>query len=236
MSLGTRIGYAMTMVVSLGVAWYLLHRNQRSLGLTSQERIALGLAAFIGSMIGAKLPFVAEGGWNGIWSGQVWLMDGKTILGGIFGGYLAIEVTKFAMGIRTRTGDSFAIPVALAVAIGRVACFLGGCCFGGITTLPWGCTFPLANDPPGVLRHPTQLYEVFFHTMAVIALCVAKHRHWMVGNQLKGYLMAYLVYRFVSEWIRPESPWILGLTTYQIASVLLFSALACLWIVQSKTE
>ena len=221
--------YAIVMLVSLALAWWLMQRKQRSLSLSSRERALLGFAAFIGAMLGAKLPFIGQLGWDGILSGATWFVDGKTILGGIFGGYLAVEVAKVSLGIRVGTGDAFAVPIAIAVLIGRIGCFWAGCCFGQVTHLPWGISFPLAADRPGVLRHPTQIYEVIFHAFAIVALLLAERHDWCRGQRLKAYLLAYLGYRFVSEWIRPETRVLWELTIYQIACVLLSLILVALW-------
>jgi prolipoprotein diacylglyceryltransferase len=156
-------------------------------------------------------------------------MDGKTILGGIFGGYLAVEIAKSRLGIKVGTGDAFAIPIAIAVMIGRVGCFWAGCCYGTITELPWGVAFPNAGDANGVLRHPTQLYEGLFHGVAILLLVLGERRAWIPGQRLKAYLLAYLAYRFLTEWIRPETHWWLGLTVYQLACIGLSLILVGLW-------
>ncbi len=168
-------------------------------------------------------------GLEGIFSGSVWFADGKTILGGIFGGYLSIEIMKWYQGIRVSTGDSFAIPVALAVGMGRIGCFIGGCCFGTETKLPWGMHFPLSGDSETVLRHPVQLYEATFHFAALLCLWFGQRQNMFPGNRLKAYLLAYLQFRFVTEWIRPPSTSFLGLTSYQIACILLSLLLIALW-------
>jgi phosphatidylglycerol---prolipoprotein diacylglyceryl transferase len=205
MSPSARIVYAVILMSAVLIAWGVLQRRQRSLSLTRPERWTVGIAAFLGASIGSKLPFLAEQGWDGFRSGTVWFADGKTILGGIVGGYFAVEVAKWAFGIRTRTGDTFAVPIAIAVCVGRLGCFIGGCCFGTATNLPWGVDFGIANDPPGTLRHPTQIYEMAFHGTAAIWLLWADRKRWFVGNQLKIYLLAYFAYRFLSECLRPES-------------------------------
>ena len=225
-----RIAYACVLLVSIIAASRLLQRRQKQLKLTRTERWLIGSSAFAGAMIGAKVPFLAERGWDAFYSGAVWFADGKTILGGIVGGYAAVELAKWIAQIKTRTGDSFALPVAVAVAIGRVGCFVAGCCYGVETTLPWGVAFPLAQDEVGVLRHPTQLYEVLFHSMAAIALWQMDRHHWFVGNQLKVYLIAYFSFRFLTEWLRPESPLLLNLTVYQLASAGLIALLVLLWL------
>jgi len=234
MSLPIRWIYMVVLLAAVSIAWWITRQNQKRILLSSIERWLIGGAAFVGSMIGAKVPFLMEQGIEAFYKGTVWFADGKTILGGIFGGYLAVELVKWLADIRIRTGDSFALPVAIAVAVGRVGCFLAGCCFGCETSLPWGVAFPTAHDPPGVLRHPTQLYEVAFHGFAAVALVWIAHKKWFVYHQLKLYLIAYLIFRFFSEWLRPESKVLLNLTSYQIASVILIAVLVTLWISTSR--
>ncbi len=226
----SRILYSTVMLLAVMVAWVLMQRRQTASKLGNHERGIVSVTAFIGAMLGAKLPFLFELGWEGLLQGTIWFADGKTILGGIFGGYLAVELAKYRFGIRTLTGDAFAIPVAVAVILGRVGCFVAGCCYGAPTTLPWGMFFARAGDAPGLLRHPTQLYEVLFHLVGVLLLWVAEQHRWLVGNRLKAYLISYLIYRFFSEWIRPEAKVFLAMTAYQWASLLLILVLVGLWV------
>jgi prolipoprotein diacylglyceryltransferase len=216
MSLPIRWIYMVVLLAAVSIAWWMTRQNQKRILLSSIERWLIGGAAFVGSMIGAKVPFLMEQGIEAFYKGTVWFADGKTILGGIFGGYLAVELVKWLADIRIRTGDSFALPVAIAVAVGRVGCFLAGCCFGCETSLPWGVAFPTA------------------HGFAAVALVWIAHKKWFVYHQLKLYLIAYLIYRFFSEWLRPESKVLLNLTSYQIASVILIAVLVTLWISTSR--
>jgi phosphatidylglycerol:prolipoprotein diacylglycerol transferase len=163
--LDARVGYVLTMAAALAACSLLLRRSQRSLPLTGSEKVGIGLGAFCGAMIGAKLPFMLAD-WQGMLSGAAWLAHGKTIMCGIVGGYLGVELAKWALGVRVKTGDTFAAPVAVAVAIGRLACFQAGCCYGTPTELPWGVVFPTALDDATLPRHPTQLYEAIFHARA----------------------------------------------------------------------
>ena len=230
MPISWRVAYAVVMIVSVVASIRLMQSRQRRLDLTRSQRLLIGVAAFVGSMVGAKTPFLGDRGWGAFYDGTVWFADGKTILGGIVGGYAAVEIAKWIGNIRTRTGDAFALPVAVAVAIGRIGCFVAGCCYGRVTTLPWGVGFPLAQDDFGVLRHPTQLYELAFHSVAAATLLVMDRKRWLVGNQLKAYLIAYMIYRFLSEWLRPESTVLLNLTVYQLVSVLIAAILMLLWV------
>lgn len=232
MSGWTRIAYACTLLVAVILAFAISQNRQASLKLSLKERWTLALSAFVGATFGSKMPFLLDDGWEALFRGTIWFADGKTILGGIFGGYFAVELAKYIFSIRVRTGDSFAIPVASAVCVGRIGCFIAGCCYGKTTTLPWGVDFHLAIDPQGTLRHPTQLYEFLFHAIAIVALVICNQRKWLLGNQLKAYLIAYLIFRFITEWIRPEPTYLLELTNYQIAAILFTAILIALWIWQ----
>jgi phosphatidylglycerol:prolipoprotein diacylglycerol transferase len=212
------------MVMALVVGGILVRRSQRTLGLTSREKFGIALGLFCGAMIGAKLPF-ALADWEGFVSGRAWFENGKTIVFGLVGGYLGVELAKAFLGVKVKTGDSYAVPVAVAVGIGRLSCFCAGCCYGRPTALPWGVDF---GD--GVFRHPTQLYETIFHLTAAACLVVIGRKGWFPGQRIKLYLIAYLVYRFLSETIRPEPRLALGLTGYQWACLVLIPAVMLLWV------
>jgi phosphatidylglycerol---prolipoprotein diacylglyceryl transferase len=220
------IRYALVMLAAVTVMSVLLRRSQRSLPLAGWQKLGIGIGGFCGAMIGAKLPF-ALSDWAGLLSGAAWLADGKTILCGIIGGYLGVELAKWTLDVRVKTGDTFAVPVAVGVAMGRLACFVGGCCYGTPTDLPWGICF--ARAPDGVPRHPTQLYEAAFHlTMAGLLLAFQRQGRFP-GQLIKLYILAYLGYRFVTEWIRPEPQIWMGFTGYQWAALGLTPLFVGLW-------
>src|SRR5688572_7334677 len=109
----------------------------------------------------------------------------KTVLGGL----LAVTIVALAARrlnlIDQRSTNSLAIALPVGFAIGRVGCFLAGCCFGSATTLPWGVRYSPGTEPfaqqqaLGLIDgnalstlpvHPTQLYEA---AGALLILCIA---------------------------------------------------------------
>lgn len=197
--------------------------TQRPLPLSPLQRVGIGLGAFCGGMLGAKLPFVLLD-WDGFLSGAAWLDNGKTLVMGLVGGYFGVEVAKWALHITVRTGDSFAVPVAIAIGIGRLACFSAGCCRGTVTDVAWAVDF---GD--GDLRHPTQIYEFCFHLACAAVLAQLQARGIFRGQLIKLYIIAYLVYRFATEFIRPEPIVWLDLTIYQWAAIVFVPAFGFLW-------
>lgn len=194
--------------------------------LRFHQRLAIGLGAFIGAMIGAKSPFLFED-YGRLMSGAAWFADGKTIMFGLVGGYAGVEIAKGILQIRVKTGDRFAVPVAVAVGIGRLGCLHAGCCFGTPTALPWAMRFPVAGDD--LPRHPTQIYESLFHLGAAAVLFVLLRKGLLRGQLIKLYIMIYMSYRFVTEWIRPEPDLWLGLTFYQWSTVTFVPLFGLLW-------
>jgi len=220
------VRYATVMLAALLVMSILLSRWQARLPLAWWQKLAIGVGGFCGAMIGAKLPFVLAD-WSGLVSGAVWFSNGKTIICGIVGGYFGVELAKWALDLSVKTGDTFAVPVAVAVAIGRLGCFVGGCCYGTPTRLPWGLRFARAGDL--LARHPTQLYEATFHLMMAAVLFTFQQRGQFRGQLIKLYILSYLAYRFLTEFIRPEPQFFLGLTGYQWAAVALAPLFIFLW-------
>jgi len=213
------------MGLALITGFVLSRSSQKGLQLTRGERLGIGLGAFCGAMIGAKLPF-ALSDWDALVAGTAWFSNGKTILTGMVGGYFGVVIAKWSLDIHVRTGDSFVVPVAAAIAVGRWSCFLAGCCYGRPTNLPWGVVFPLVDDQ---LRHPTQIYESIFHAACAAVLLVLQRHGRFPGNLSKLYIIGYCGYRFFTEFVRPEVRFSSGLTGYQFASIAIVALFAWLW-------
>ena len=203
----------MAAAVATGLAVYSRTRQPRDWAWWEQASLVLG--AFCGSMLGAKLPFLLSD-WAGLVDGTAWLTGGKTIMSGLLGGYLGVQVAEWVLGKPIDMCDSFAAPVAAAIAVGRLGCFHAGCCYGSVTSVPWGIDF---GD--GQPRHPTQLYESLFHLLAAVTLYQLYRRQLFRGQHIRLYFLAYFCYRFLTEFIRPEARLWLGLTGYQWAALFL---------------
>ena len=203
----------MAAAVATGLAVY--SRTQQPRDWAWWEQASLMLGTFCGSMLGAKLPFLLSD-WAGLVDGTAWLTGGKTIVSGLLGGYLGVQVAEWVLGKPVDMCDSFAAPVAAAIAVGRLGCFHVGCCYGSVTSVPWGIDF---GD--GQPRHPTQLYESLFHVLAAVTLYQLYRRQLFRGQHIRLYFLAYFCYRFLTEFIRPEARLWLGLTGYQWAALFL---------------
>lgn len=197
---------------SVGFALYRWNRNRDGDVVTRTERSSVIVAAVLGAAIGSKVlawfedPVALMHGAEALWPG------GKTIVGGLLGGTIAVEWEKRRLGIRARTGDLFAIPIAVGIAVGRIGCFFGGIddhTAGTPSNLPWAVDF---GD--GILRHPTQLYEIVFLTLLAAMLRQFRKLRPANGDLYRVFLFAYLVWRFAIDFLKPE-PAFAGLSSIQ---------------------
>lgn len=91
--------------------------------------------------------------------------------------------------------------------------------------MPWGVDF---GD--GLCRHPTQLYEFAFHAVCAVLLAKWQSQGRFRGQLIKLYIIAYLLYRFATEFIRPEPKLWLDLSVYQWAALVFVPVFALLWL------
>ncbi|MFO1532938.1 MAG: prolipoprotein diacylglyceryl transferase [Thermoplasmatota archaeon] len=203
----------------VGFQTFLWLRRRRGDHLAEGQRPILVLAAIVGALVGSKiLAWLVDPSfvWTNRGDWQAWA-EGKTVVGALLGGLLAVELAKRRMGIQRATGDLYAIPLALGTANGRIGCFLTGLddrTYGNPTSLPWGIDF---GD--GVARHPTQLYEILFLAALVLVLLRVMVRGHREGDLFKLYLVGYLGWRLVVGFIQPQPFTLLGLGAIQWACV-----------------
>jgi phosphatidylglycerol---prolipoprotein diacylglyceryl transferase len=200
------------------VAGYLTYRwmrERRGDVLNEDRRWAVIAAAAVGALVGARaLGLLEQAPRMGFRWSEVLQPGGKTIVGGLLGGWIAVEVLKRVMGIRSRTGDLLAVPLCVGIAVGRLGCFFAGLAddtYGVATTLPWGVDF---GD--GVRRHPTQLYEFLFLIALGWGLWRWMQRPRAEGQVFRVFLAAYLGWRFLIDFIKPQ-PVVDGLAWIQWA-------------------
>lgn len=208
----------------IGFRLYLWTRSKEKLPF--DKAIWIIVAAILGAAAGSKALFWLEDPQKTAahWRDLTYLMEGKTIGGGLLGGLIAVEWTKKRVGITRSTGDDMALPLAAGIAIGRIGCFLTGLddhTYGTPTAWPTGVNF---GD--GIPRHPTQLYELVF-LMALAALLLAlRLRARRAGRPVvpdgglfQLFMTGYLAFRLAIDFIKPTPHPYAGLNNIQLACI-----------------
>jgi len=190
---------------ALGTQVFLWQRRRLRLpALSDQDRtLSIVLGAALGAALGSKFAFWIEDPLAAFNNFPDWrhLLEGKSIVGGLLGGLIGVELAKKLTGVTTSTGDAFVLPLAVGMCVGRIGCFLSGLAdhtYGNPTTLPWGVDF---GD--GVPRHPTQLYEIGFIACWTALLFWRHSRSAQPGDMFRAYLVGYLLFRLCVDGIKP---------------------------------
>ena len=191
--------YACAYAAAAIVFWIMARRR----GMASGGIARVMAAGLIGGLAGANLMQLLATG-----------LPGKTIEGGIIGGWLAVVWMKRRLGITRPTGDLFALAIPAGEAIGRIGCFVGGCCFGKATA------FAIAVHEHGAWRHPAQLYLSLAAVLSFTILAMVERRHILPPNGL-FYLggILFCLDRFLIEFARSGPSAALGLTLAQWAAL-----------------
>ena len=222
--------YGFMLAIAFLVCTFLALHEARRRGFPEDGVYDMVLWAVIGGVVGARLFYVSyywelytSAPWRifAIWEG------GLVFYGGIVGGAIAVLSVVFFKDLPLAdAADIVGLVLPLGLTIGRIGCFLNGCCYGKPTTLPWGIVFPgLGNIP----RHPTQIYEMIYSLLIFIFLW-AFRRKLPPGLILPLFLLLYSFFRFFNEFLRVNPPFLFGLSGSQIVSVVIF-VLSLGWII-----
>ncbi|WP_075981625.1 prolipoprotein diacylglyceryl transferase [Bacillus massilinigeriensis] len=217
----------------IGFRVYLYTRSKERIPMDKALWVVVG--ATLGAAIGSKVlywfedPIVTLENWNNL----VYLMEGKTIVGGLLGGLIGVELSKKIIGWTRSTGDDFVLPLTVGMMIGRIGCFLTGLddhTYGMSTNWITGIDF---GD--GVRRHPTQLYEFIFLLILILALTrLKKEGIGWEGLLFQLFMLSYLCFRLMIDFIKPTPHPYLQLNNIQIASLL--GILYYIWLIRRKHQ
>jgi len=204
-----------TLAYFVGYRYYLYLRKRTADQISDEHRLIIFIGAAFGAFLGSHIVGVLENPPLLAHFGLIYFMGNKTIVGGMLGGLIGVELTKKQIGVKVSSGDLMVYPLILAMIIGRTGCFLAGLddgTYGIPSNLPWAINF---GD--GIRRHPTNLYEILFWIVLWVTLLAIEKRHTFAnGVRFKICLSAYLVFRFAVEFIKPDYFFSFGLSVIQL--------------------
>jgi phosphatidylglycerol---prolipoprotein diacylglyceryl transferase len=167
--------YAAMLAMGASVLIILTARRAERRGLSGRDVIIVVMLAYVAGLVGARVLFVAEHAGIDAAAGLLApVAGGFASFGGIVVGGACAVLGCHALRLPWRAVLAAALPgLCWLGVLGRVGCFLAGCCHGVPTDLPWGVTFPpgsAATHAGNAVVHPTQLYEAtVLLVLAVIA-------------------------------------------------------------------
>lgn len=215
--------YGLMYLLGLLAAWWLGNRKARATEGWTEDHVAdVIFYAFLGIVLGGRIGYVLFYQFDRFLDDPVYLFN---ITGGgmsFHGGFIGVLVAFFYFGHKTNKSffeisDFFAPFVPIGLGLGRIGNFINAELWGRVTdaSVPWAMRFP--TDPDYLLRHPSQLYQVFIEGILLLALLLwfsAKPRPRMAVSAL--FFIGYGVGRIVVEFFRqPDAH--LGLLWFKLS-------------------
>lgn len=210
-----------------GAQWVYRRRRTSVEGLARQTAPGYFISLALGAALGAWLL----GSLNTLQDTRP--VPSHSIAGALAGAIGAVELWKWARGVRGSTGGPFVIPLALGIVVGRLGCLFAGLAdqtHGIATTLPWG-----VDLGDRIARHPVQLYESLATAifLAVFWSALVKGRAWATRHGFHAFVLFYAVQRFAWEFLKPYPTLVGPFNVFHFVMIGL-SAYALLWIARGR--
>lgn len=237
----TIYSYGMMVAIAFLLGIVIARLEAKRLNINPELIYDFGFYLVIGSITGARLYYMLFFNLKGfleepisifkIWQGGLSIHG--AILSGIITGIVFSRVRKINFW---QLADLISPSIILGQAIGRIGCFLNGCCFGVPTKSLFGIRFPkggLADIAySGLKVHPTQLYELILNLMGFLILWGMRKRIRFNGGLFLVYLMMYAIIRIIVSQFRGDNLYI-GNVNFRLAdltSLLIFTIAMILFI------
>ncbi|MFA4974871.1 MAG: prolipoprotein diacylglyceryl transferase [bacterium] len=238
--------YSYGVMVALGfiaaLAW--INYDSKRQGLNSAKSIDLAFYLILAAIVGSRILHVI------VSERQRFIDDPLMIIriweGGLvfYGGLIAALAVAYWYMRKHRMPalkacDVFSPAIALGHAVGRIGCFLAGCCYGREADAASWYSVVFPNDPhtfapPGLAVYPTQLMESAGEFMNFALLMIVRRYKRFDGQVLACYIMIYALIRLTMEFFRGDvergfvwEPW---LSTSGFISILLFAVGAYIYV------
>lgn len=218
--------YGLLISIGLLLALWLSCRRATKRGLNSDYCYGIVFCSAIFGFMSSKLLFIIVE-WKSFIANPIEMLStsGFVVFGGITGGilanfiYLKIKKADFVAYL-----DMVLPTVALAQAIGRVGCFMAGCCYGRHTDAWYGIAFKHSMYAPNNVKLiPTQLIMALGDLLIFIILLLLEKKFTYRGFISGMYLILYSAGRFVVEFLRNDSRGNVGvLSTSQFYGIFMF--------------
>lgn len=253
--------YGFMLMVAFLVSIAVARRRARKEGIDPAKVTDVGIYLVCAGIVGARIFFIIQffdDYKNNLFSIFKIYEGGLVYYGGLFAGALTlfVYVRKHRLPV-LKLFDIIAPSIALGLGIGRIGCFLNGCCFGKLAPhIPWAVRFPSTIDKAGMIDgspaflhhyelglvrlsdthalpiHPTQLYSFLADVVLFFFLNAFFKYRKKDGEVLLLLGILYPIIRYSMELLRNDTPLFFSLFTIaQIVSISVFIVSITLFIV-----
>lgn len=232
------VGFLVGVIVTLKLG--------KSEGFSSQQIMDMGFVMILSGIIASRLMYVLANlsyyTRNPIDMLKVW-QGGLVFSGGIIG--VLITIVWYARRHHLslwNIGDLWAPAAAIGQGIGRIGCFMAGCCYGKPTDIQWGVVFsdPHSLAPLNIPLHPTQLYSSISGFTIFLILLMIRYKKKFKGQVFVWFLILHSTARLLIERFRGDDRGVFlntnMSTTQFVAILILIASVATLMVLKSRAN
>jgi len=227
--------------------WWRVKKTGQPVRLYSWQNAVLLFLTLLFALAGTRAFFLYQHQDEYSWKVFKSWQSGFVLYGGLIAGVAASALyVKMRGQALAKMADLCAAPTMLALAFGRLGCFLNGCCYGksgeGFPCVKFPAGSPAAEEQrsagASAAVHPTQLYETAAALLFFLFLSwLWKRKRKANGEVFLIMTMLYGAWRFLIEFARGDKrpEWIGTLTYSQVVSLAVL-VVAGVWLALLRTR
>jgi len=239
--------YGLFVAMGFFVGLMITVRLGKAEDISPQQVMDMGFVIVLSAIIGSRVMYVLMNASYytrapldilKIWQG------GLVFSGGVIGVVLTmlwyIKRHGFPLG---KIADLWAPAIAIGQGIGRIGCFMAGCCYGKPTDLKWGVVFTNPDSlahPLNVSLHPAQIYSSISGFVIFLVLLLLYSKKKFEGQVFLWFLILHSTARLAIERFRGDDRGLLlgsNMSMTQLVAILiLITSVAILIVVKSKRK
>jgi len=227
--------YGLFVAIGFFVGIMITIRLGKAEGFSSQQIMDMGFIIILSAIIGSRALYVLI---NASYFTQapldalkIW-QGGLVFSGGVIGVVLTMVWYIKRHGLPLgKIADLWAPAIAIGQCLGRIGCFMAGCCYGKPTDLPWGVTFthPHSLCPPNISLHPAQLYSSLSGVIIFLIIMILYTKRKFEGQIFLWFLILHSTARLALERFRGDDRGLLlnsnmSMTQFVAVLILIVSA------------
>lgn len=200
--------YGLMYLLAFVTAWFIgIQTARRQWSPVKPKQVEdLVFYAALGVVVGGRVGYVFFYNFGAFIDDPIWLFriweGGMSFHGGLLG--VIVAMVLFARKLNQpflKVMDFMAPLVPSGLFFGRIGNFIGQELWGRSTDGPWGMVFP--NDPLGLARHPSQLYEALLEGLVIfVVLLWFARKPRPAGAICSLFVILYGIFRFTVEFVR----------------------------------
>lgn len=193
------------MATAFLICMLLFSRRMKFMGCTFEQSTVMAVAIMLCSLAGAFFLHRLIAVVNNTYASEG---SGFVLYGGIIAGAVSCIFLCKIKGMNVwKVIDEIASIVPLGQGIGRVGCFVSGCCYGKQTNGMLNIIYshPGSRAPQGIPLIPVQIYEAIFDVLLFLFLSYGLKKERALHLTSVLYLLMYSTFRFIIEFFRGDA-------------------------------